>query len=87
LSENGRQGRPRAIGFKHGGVQIDNGNAEIFINGRWFHISEIRACEKSAEGYNILFVDTKIEKFRWKSMFNAKQEAMGAALKVLLGQR
>ncbi len=87
MSEKGRQGKPRAIAFKHGGVQIDTNNNEIFINGRWFHVSEIRACEKSAEGYNILFVDRNLEKFRWKSMFGSKQDKMGDALRLIWANR
>ncbi len=87
MSDRGRQGRQRVIGFKHGGVQVDTGNDEIFINGRWFHISEIRACEKSSEGYNILFLDPKLEKFRWKAMFSSKQEKMGEMLRLLWSHR
>lgn len=83
----GRQGKPREIGFKHGGVEVDTNNNEILIKGRWFHISEIRACEKSAEGYNIVFIDNKIEKYRWKSMFSGKQEKMGEALRTIWAKR
>ena len=83
MANLGAAGLPRNIFYKHGGVEIDAANKAIYIKEHWYHASEITFWEHRGAGVNIYLTDPNLPMFRWKTIWNAKQDRMCVALRTI----